>query len=89
MSPKEKARARARLLLAWADEKKLQTLVGGVWKDREFEHAPLIEDPEIWRVRAEPQRMWTCLNLTTCNEVEATTWKLNGQTVTEWQEVVK
>lgn len=89
MTPQEEAKERARLLIAWADGKTLQGFVGGTWEDWDSDESPGIAFPDQWRVKPEPRRMWTCLNWTTCNEVEATTWKLNGQKVTEWQEVIK
>lgn len=91
MSPKEEARERARLLIAWADGKTLQGFVGGTWEDWDSDESPGIAFPQQWRIKPEPRRMWTSSATTaqTENEAEAEEWRKHGHNLTEWQEVVK
>ena len=88
MTPQEEARERARLLLAWADEKTLQNCFAGQWLDYKGENPSILRSSE-WRIK--PRRMWTSSATTsqTENEAEAEEWRKCGHNLTEWQEVVK
>lgn len=93
MTERDEARERARLLLAWADEKTLQMLLGaGKWDDYTDKESPTIHDPSFWRVKPEPRRMWQIPAYggirTTSNKAEADEWKSKGEIVTEWMEVL-
>ena len=94
----DRARHASEVFAACADGREIQYRYPMGWSETNLE----ILNREFrlyewwrWRVKPgseaslKPRKAWTCLNWTTHNEVEATTWKLNGQKVTEWQEVIK
>ena len=94
MTEQEKARERARLLVAWADGKTLQMFLGaGKWDDYVGIVGPQIHDPSFWRVKPEPRRKWEgispggLMEQTTAPDV-AERWKRLGYAVTEWMEVL-
>lgn len=87
MTAREEARERARLLIAWADEKTLQYRLVSVWTDYDGIESPRISHISEWRIK--PRRMWTSLTRMTNDELLAKTWGRDGQEIIEWQEVVK
>lgn len=91
MTEQDKAREEARLLLAWADGKALQMLLGpGKWDDYTDTGSPQIYNPSYWRVKPEPRTRWVVESsgLSSCDPSFPDFWRNAGETVTEWKEVV-
>jgi hypothetical protein len=93
MTPKETAKEKARLLLAWGEGKTLQMLFrSGKWDDYTSKVVPAIYDPSFWRVKPnEPRTRWVVeeSGLSSCDPLFADFWRVAGLTVTEWKEVLK
>jgi hypothetical protein len=94
MTPQEKAKWLAEFWAQIAAGKTAQTNENGGWIDVQFEplatnYAPnMMSNPNTWRIKPEPRRMWTDCGGCTYNEKEAAEWKAKGLTVTEWLEVI-
>jgi hypothetical protein len=93
MTPQEKAKWLAEFYAAVAEGKTPQTYKSPTeWTDVAPDNCremPTIgNDPNRWRIKPEPRRMWMRASEFTYSKEEASEWKTKGWTVTEWLEVV-
>jgi len=59
------------------------------WVDNGASSGPDMQsDLARWRVKPEPRRMWSTIDMTTFNEAESDEWRVKGYKVTEWMEVL-
>jgi hypothetical protein len=93
MTPIEKAKWLAEFYGAVAAGKTAQEFFQQKWQD--IPVAELIgpdmgsgSDPDTFRIKPEPRRMWQTCGHPTHDEKQAAEWKAQGLSVTEWLEVV-
>jgi hypothetical protein len=56
MNEQDKARERARLMIAWADGRTLQRSdLNDKWTDYTYQECPKFIYPEFWRIKPEPR----------------------------------
>jgi len=92
MTPQEKAKWLAEFYGAVAAGKTAQVFFADSWHDQPIDilkGPAMLANPENWRIKPEPRRMWTDCGGCTYNEKEAAEWKAKGLTVTECVEVIK
>ena len=101
MTPKEakemeeKYMAVAKFYAAKAEGKELQILFKRTSEGETFsvwattDTVPTIQcDLSMWRVRENPRKAWSVGSVLSEDESMAKLWTENGQTVTQWQEVL-
>jgi hypothetical protein len=86
---KAKSSELAALYTAKENGKILQCVPEVGWIDATMCDGPNMDsDLSRWRVKPEPRRMWSTIDMTTFNEAESDEWRVKGHKVTEWVEVL-